>query len=588
MAIGRHGQARSGRRAARPAASFPPTSRFDREGRALAAAVRPATPRAAARATQSRIWRFALDGVGEPAHARAERRLLCRAIRRSTTGSPSPPTAPSRARPISSSSTTARRRPLGDIPGTVEDLRWTSDGAAIVVLAADRGLDGGATNGAKRLAWGDDGGPRGRQPDGRAAAAVQGRCRRTERRSRSARPISASGSSTCSATTRPSRSSRTTRASAAGITPHLARIDFAIARGDDPASHRDWQLLSPSASPSGKRVAFLEGWSSDRGLVASEISILDIATGKLSTVAAAEASDITTLPVARRREPLVRRLVEARLDLRRRRDRRHSSSGRATKTRSSARTASPRSISPTPDKTGFAAVRETDRRAAGDRLQGTCRARTGRRSRKLNGGGRRRASTTIPRSARFAGRARTACELEGLVLLPQRPASRAAADDRRHPRRPELGGQARLQSRLRAAVRGRRLCGLPAELPRQYRLGPGIRAAEHRRSGRRRVRGHPRRHRPLRRRGHRRSRPARRHRRELRRLHDGLGGGDHRPLQGGGHGLRHRQPAEQPLFLQPRFPRLHQRRAAHARSATATSRSTARRSCASTSRRRRR
>ena len=51
----------------------------------------------------------------------------------------------------------------------------------------------------------------------------------------------------------------------------------------------------------------------------------------------------------------------------------------------------------------------------------------------------------------------------------------------------------------------------------------------------------------------------------------------HRPLQGGGHGLRHLQPAEQPLFLQSRFPRLHQRRPAHARSATATSRSTARR-----------
>ena len=65
-------------------------------------------------------------------------------------------------------------------------------------------------------------------------------------------------------------------------------------------------------------VAFLEGWSSDRGLVASEIRVLDLATGKVSTIAAAEASDVTTLPVARRGEPLVRRLVEARRDLRRR------------------------------------------------------------------------------------------------------------------------------------------------------------------------------------------------------------------------------------------------------------------------------
>ena len=37
------------------------------------------------------------------------------------------------------------------------------------------------------------------------------------------------------------------------------------------------------------------------------------------------------------------------------------------------------------------------------------------------------------------------------------------------------------------------------------------------------------------------------------------------------------QPAEQPLFLQPRFPRLHQRRAADREAQSATSRSTARR-----------
>ena len=56
--------------------------------------------------------------------------------------------------------------------------------------------------------------------------------------------------------------------------------------------------------------------------------------------------------------------------------------------------------------------------------------------------------------------------------------------------------------------------------------------------------GYSPRHRRLRRRWLCRSRPARRDRRELWRLYDRLGGGDHRPLQGRRHGLRHRQSME--------------------------------------------
>ncbi|TJV02510.1 MAG: hypothetical protein E5Y18_27795, partial [Mesorhizobium sp.] len=47
-------------------------------------------------------------------------------------------------------------RPLGEVPGTVEDFKWAKDGGFIVVLAADRGLNGGAINGATRLWWGED------------------------------------------------------------------------------------------------------------------------------------------------------------------------------------------------------------------------------------------------------------------------------------------------------------------------------------------------------------------------------------------------------------------------------------------------
>ena len=50
-------------------------------------------------------------------------------------------------------------KPLGAVPGTIEDLRWTGDAKALIVKAADRGLDGGATNAATRLWWGGDGEP---------------------------------------------------------------------------------------------------------------------------------------------------------------------------------------------------------------------------------------------------------------------------------------------------------------------------------------------------------------------------------------------------------------------------------------------
>ena len=85
-----------------------------------------------------------------------------------------------------------------------------------------------------------------------------------------------------------------------------------------------------------------------------------------------------------------------------------------------------------------------------------------------------------------------------------RPPAGTAADHRRNPWRPELGGKVLAQSRLRGSVRRRRLCGVSPQLPRQCRLGPGIRQAQHRRPGGRRVRRHPCRRRPVRRRGHRR------------------------------------------------------------------------------------
>lgn len=55
--------------------------------------------------------------------------------------------------------------------------------------------------------------------------------------------------------------------------------------GDDPSAepvilHESrWQLSSPAVSPDGRRIAFAEGWASDRGLLAGDVRVVDAAGG---------------------------------------------------------------------------------------------------------------------------------------------------------------------------------------------------------------------------------------------------------------------------------------------------------------------
>ena len=128
------------------------------------------------------------------------------------------------------------------------------------------------------------------------------------------------------------------------------------------------------------------------------------------------------------------------------------------------------------------------------------------------------------------------------------------------PRRAHVGVEARVRSGVRAAARGRGVRGAPAQLSREHGTGPGVYAAERRRSGRGRVRGHRARHRPLHRARHRRPRPDRRHRRELRRLSDRVGRLHDGSIRCGGNGLGHRRQPELSPHLQPCLRRVHLRR----------------------------
>src|SRR5262249_45015929 len=115
---------------------------FRRDGKALAATISPAV-REANKSYASRIWRFDLDGGKEQLTFGPGSDALCRyspqddrlafASDRALGGK--------MALYLQDGAPTAPPRPLGEIPGTIEGIRWSRDAHTLIVLAADRGLD---------------------------------------------------------------------------------------------------------------------------------------------------------------------------------------------------------------------------------------------------------------------------------------------------------------------------------------------------------------------------------------------------------------------------------------------------------------
>jgi dipeptidyl aminopeptidase/acylaminoacyl peptidase len=262
---------------------------FDRTGRAIAATVRPASHEAR-QSYQSRIWRFTLEGDALQ-------------LTHGPNGDHLPRYSPTDDRIAFASDRTIRDKSelfildgtavsaVGAIPGTIEDLRWTRDGSDIVVLAADRGLDGGATNGATRIWWDAPDDPAVTHPA--AARRRLFKVHVADGATTEIGPADATvwefdlcGDGGAIALISGDSSER------GWYHAILAHIDFA-GRSTIVLHRSAWQLQSPSVSPSRQRVAFVEGWASDRGLVAGEMRILDLASGAVTTLAAAEQSNVT-------------------------------------------------------------------------------------------------------------------------------------------------------------------------------------------------------------------------------------------------------------------------------------------------------
>ena len=263
---------------------------FERSGQGIAAAVCPATHETNKR-YRSRIWKFGLNGSAtQLTHGpNADDLPRCSPVDDLIAFTSDRDLKNKMALFILDQ---GKAQPRGDIPGTIEDLRWTPDGTALVALAADRGLDRAATNGAVRLSWGEPEDPQvtNRKPRRRLfkVAAADGATAEVGPEDYSVWEFDLIRTHGAIAIVSADASER------GWYHASLARLDFSKRRAQIIHTTR-WQLQSPAVSPSGRRVSFVEGWSSDRGLVASKIRVLDLKTGKLSTLAANEAANVTSM-----------------------------------------------------------------------------------------------------------------------------------------------------------------------------------------------------------------------------------------------------------------------------------------------------
>ena len=184
-------------------------------------------------------------------------------------------------------------RSVGDIEGSVEDIRWSATGRELLVLAADPGSDrGGAQGGTKIKELGaeqDD--PvvvRPRETWRRLYRidAVTGETSQVSPSGLNVWEIGWAGEGPVVAVVSddPSES--------AWYAASIASIDL-VQRSARPVYQPEWQLQSPCVSPDGSRAAFVEGFCSDRLIVAGTITVVELATGRFSRLA--PELDVSTL-----------------------------------------------------------------------------------------------------------------------------------------------------------------------------------------------------------------------------------------------------------------------------------------------------
>ena len=160
---------------------------------------------------------------------------------------------------------------LGEIPGSVEGLAWSPDGSTLLVLAADIGADMAGAQSAKKI---EEAGAEEQDPKVFRPARFWRRLWLVDASSGTTRDVTpegvnvfefgwAGGKAAAVCTGEPSES--------AWYDAWIGLIDL-----DDRSVERvhapKWQLQSPRISPGG-RVAFVEGFSSDRGTLTGTVHV---------------------------------------------------------------------------------------------------------------------------------------------------------------------------------------------------------------------------------------------------------------------------------------------------------------------------
>ncbi|MGZ4389485.1 MAG: S9 family peptidase [Gaiellaceae bacterium] len=172
-------------------------------------------------------------------------------------------------------------RAFGDIPGTVEWLAWMEDGSELLVLAADLGADGAGSDGAKRVDSGADPWVSRPKQFWRRLYCVErdGTTRPVELPGVNVWEVAPAGPGRLAALVSDDPSEDAWYEAEVAL---ISLADGSIRTVYCPAR----QAASVAASRDGSRVALVEGLSSDRGLVAGTVRVVDTETGEVTELPA--------------------------------------------------------------------------------------------------------------------------------------------------------------------------------------------------------------------------------------------------------------------------------------------------------------